>query len=151
MKSIGSKCIFGFQATASSWRLAVGRLGEEAAAQYLADRHYMIVERNWREGRSCELDIIALSESGALIFVEVKTRLVREDRHVTVESAIQSVNEGKQRKIRRAAWSYLTSDMRQHSGGFCRFDLVIVSIGAYKQERSNSKTILTVDDEMIDI
>lgn len=50
----------------------LGRIGEQIAADYLTERGYQILERDWRSGRR-DLDIIALKD-GILIIVEVKTR-----------------------------------------------------------------------------
>lgn len=50
----------------------LGRRGEDAAARFLAQRGYEILERNW-ECPAGEADIIAQDEGG-LVFVEVKTR-----------------------------------------------------------------------------
>jgi len=50
----------------------LGRYGEDRAAQYLADRGYEIIERNWRSARG-EIDLIARVKD-RLVFVEVKTR-----------------------------------------------------------------------------
>lgn len=50
----------------------LGKLGEQLAGEYLTERGYSILHRNWRYGRY-ELDIIALKD-GVLHFVEVKTR-----------------------------------------------------------------------------
>lgn len=50
----------------------MGKLGEELAGEYLADRGYTILHRNWRSGRY-ELDIIAM-KGEVVHFVEVKTR-----------------------------------------------------------------------------
>ena len=50
-----------------------GILGENIAYQYLIQNNYKIIERNF----SCyqgEIDIIALSNSNELTFIEVKTR-----------------------------------------------------------------------------
>ena len=51
----------------------LGSHGEELAAQFLIDRGLQILDRNWRikEG---ELDIVAKSLDGCIVFVEVKTR-----------------------------------------------------------------------------
>lgn len=51
----------------------LGQDGEEEAARYLRSSGYLIVERNWR-GSCGELDIIAISPSKEIVFVEVKTR-----------------------------------------------------------------------------
>ena len=54
----------------------IGRLGEDLAEQYLIERGYDILERNWRYARF-ELDIIAI-KGEMLHFVEVKTRKTNE-------------------------------------------------------------------------
>ena len=48
------------------------KLGEEIATNYLKNKGYKIIERNFRKGYG-EIDIIATFEN-TLIFVEVKTR-----------------------------------------------------------------------------
>lgn len=50
----------------------LGREGENLAVEYLIDRDYKIVKRNWTS-RWCELDIIA-EKDGFIVFVEVKYR-----------------------------------------------------------------------------
>jgi putative endonuclease len=50
----------------------LGKLGEDLANDYLAQRGYSILHRNWRYGRY-EIDIIA-QKGRVLHFVEVKTR-----------------------------------------------------------------------------
>lgn len=50
----------------------LGMLGEELAANYLINKGYQILERNWRSGHK-EIDIIALHDTD-LVIVEVKTR-----------------------------------------------------------------------------
>ena len=55
-----------------SLRHNVGRYGEDRAANFLQDRGYVIIERNWRS-RTGEIDLIA-REKDRLVFVEVKTR-----------------------------------------------------------------------------
>ena len=53
-------------------RAAVGRYGEDLAAQMLVAAGWVVVERNWRGTRG-EIDIVAL-EGRELVVVEVKTR-----------------------------------------------------------------------------
>jgi putative endonuclease len=52
-----------------------GNLGENIAARYLINSGYEIIERNYREGAD-EIDIIATSQKGMLIFFEVKAMTV---------------------------------------------------------------------------
>lgn len=49
-----------------------GKLGEEIAAKYLADKGYTILHKNWRH-KNWETDIIA-TKNNRLHFIEVKTR-----------------------------------------------------------------------------
>lgn len=50
----------------------LGREGEAYACEYLVEKGYKILERNYRKPWG-ELDIIALSPDKTLVFVEVKT------------------------------------------------------------------------------
>ncbi|MBR5808116.1 MAG: YraN family protein [Alistipes sp.] len=81
-----------------------GALGEQAAVDYLRQNGFMIVERNYRVGRS-EVDIIA-SRYDELHFVEVKTR-----KFGTMTAPEEAINEQKMRALRRAATAY----MAQHN------------------------------------
>ncbi|MEO6886287.1 MAG: YraN family protein, partial [Jatrophihabitantaceae bacterium] len=51
---------------------AVGRYGENLAADYLRAAGLQVLERNWRRPEG-EVDIIAL-DGATVVFVEVKTR-----------------------------------------------------------------------------
>ena len=51
---------------------SLGKIGEDLAAQYLIDKGYVILERNWRAYRK-EIDIIAI-DGKDIVFIEVKTR-----------------------------------------------------------------------------
>ena len=50
----------------------LGAWGEHVAADYLQQKGYTIVERDWHSGHR-DIDIIALDEN-VIVFVEVKTR-----------------------------------------------------------------------------
>lgn len=52
--------------------MALGKLGEELAAEFLFKKGFTVLHRNWRH-KHWEIDIIALQEP-VLHFVEVKTR-----------------------------------------------------------------------------
>ncbi|MEK0101200.1 YraN family protein [Streptomyces sp. A475] len=58
---------------ASKARSALGKYGEELAARRLAESGLTVIERNWRAGRTGEIDIVA-REGDALVVCEVKTR-----------------------------------------------------------------------------
>jgi len=53
-------------------KFQTGQLGEDIACEYLVDKKYKIVERNYRQ-KWGELDIIAKAPDKTLVFVEVKT------------------------------------------------------------------------------
>ena len=53
--------------------LKLGKLGEELVAEFLEITQHQILERNWRCGKA-EIDIIAKTSEGLLLFIEVKTR-----------------------------------------------------------------------------
>jgi putative endonuclease len=50
----------------------LGKSGEDAAVEYLQEKGYQILHRNWRRG-SYEIDIVACTEE-ELVIIEVKTR-----------------------------------------------------------------------------
>lgn len=54
-------------------RGALGRYGEELAARRLTDAGMTVLERNWRCGRTGEIDIVA-RDGDVLVVCEVKTR-----------------------------------------------------------------------------
>lgn len=99
---------------------STGRLGEDAAAEYLLSRGYRILRRNYRSRRA-EIDIVARKE-GVLVFVEVKAR-----RGSSFGEPEEAVTREKLRRIRSAASAFLSRE----AGGerACRFDVVAVLFG----------------------
>jgi len=81
-------------------RREVGQQGETLAAEYLRERGYTIVTRNWRCAAG-ELDIVA-ELANRLIFVEVRTR--RGERFGT---AAESITATKRARLVALAESYL--------------------------------------------
>lgn len=51
----------------------LGKYGEKLACDYLIDKGYIIVSKNYRYGKG-EIDIIATNAAGKYVFFEVKTR-----------------------------------------------------------------------------
>lgn len=81
-----------------------GSWGEDIAANYLAKQGYVILERDWKFGRSkVDLDIICKSPDGRqVVFVEVKTRSTKE-----LTNPEDAVDVAKIRRMGRAADSYV--------------------------------------------
>jgi putative endonuclease len=78
----------------------LGKKGEDIAADFLTRRNMIILDRNWRFGRT-ELDIVVM-DGKTMVFVEVKTR--SDDIHERPEDA---VNPRKRQRITRTAIAYM--------------------------------------------
>ena len=99
---------------------AIGRDGEEIAAEYLRNNGYRIVEKNYKN-RFGEIDIIA-KDGNTVVFIEVKTR--NTPSYGTPSSAVDSK---KQQRIGKVALTYLTKKgLTQHP---VRFDAVSICDG----------------------
>lgn len=96
---------------------AIGRQGEDIAADWLSSHNYTIVTRNYRQ-RFGEVDIIA-RQDGWLVFIEVKTRS-----SARFGSPLDSVTEKKQQQLSRIANDYLSRNDALDVP--CRFDVVSV-------------------------
>ena len=88
-----------------SRHLKTGQQGEAAAAEFLEQKGWRIVERNWRAGRA-EIDLIAWVHEKLLVFVEVKTRSSADMGFGGPEAAIDAK---KQAMLLRAAGLYMES------------------------------------------
>lgn len=97
-----------------NWSTALGKAGEERAAQEYLQRGYTIVGRNVRT-RSGEVDIIALAPDGTMVFIEVKTRSSQRF------GGAEAVTAAKLIRLRKAAAEYLSA---QHCPYQVRFDVV---------------------------
>jgi putative endonuclease len=82
------------------YRKNVGDIGENYAADLLANSGFRIIERNYRT-KAGEIDIIAIKD-GVLHFVEVKTRNGYQYGYPS-----EAVTAAKQARIRKAAEQYL--------------------------------------------
>jgi putative endonuclease len=96
----------------------IGIKGEQIATDFLLNKGYNIISRNWRSGKK-EVDIIA-TIGDLLVFVEVKTR--------TSTSFLfpeEAVNRKKQQFLKAAATSF-TEENRNYIN--FRFDIISVLI-----------------------
>lgn len=95
----------------------LGHWGEQKAADFLIEKGYRILERDWHIGHR-DLDIIAL-DSCTLVIVEVKTRT--SDYFMTPE---QAVNRKKIQSLTLAANAYVKM---RHLNLPIRFDIVAIT------------------------
>ena len=98
-------------------RQALGRWGETLAADYLTQKGYAILERNFRTPYG-EIDLIA-DEGNSLVFVEVKTRST--DAYGLPEAAITPQ---KRQHLIAAAQAYLQAT--SHPGVNWRIDVIAI-------------------------
>ena len=96
----------------------LGKLGEELAVQYLTDKGYEILERNWHNIHK-EVDIIA-KDGQYLVIVEVKTR--QNDEYGEPDLA---VTKRKQRMLIAAANAYIS---RKELDMETRFDIISILV-----------------------
>jgi len=101
-----------------SKKLALGQRAEKLAADYLEQRGYEILARNWRRPEG-ELDLVVGSE-GLCIFVEVRSRTGTERGH-----PLETVDARKRARILRAARMYI--DEERAKAPVFRFDVVGVT------------------------
>jgi len=97
----------------------LGKIGEDAATQFLRAKGLTIVARNWMHKRD-EIDIVA-RDTEALVFVEVRARAA----HAPV-SGYHSVTLRKKHALARAIRAYLRGLDRQPA--HFRFDIVEVKV-----------------------
>ena len=88
----------------------IGRGGEDIATEWLRERGYYIVERNWRIGHY-EIDIIA-QKGRYIVFVEVKSR--KEEYTETYGRPATAVNYTKREHIRYAMKNYILRNNIKH-------------------------------------
>lgn len=90
-----------------NWRKLFGAFGESLVCGWLERHGWEIIERNWRCGRSPEIDVVARAADGEIVVIEVKTRSARpHSRLDDIESAIESVNGRKRRRLMQQSMKY---------------------------------------------
>ena len=94
----------------------IGKRGEDLAAQFLENKNYQLLERNWRHGRA-ELDIIAM-DGKTMVFAEVKTR--SDDIFERPENAVKNKKRG---LMIKAAIGYMHKTKHENA---IRFDILSV-------------------------
>ncbi|MFF0837485.1 MULTISPECIES: YraN family protein [unclassified Streptomyces] len=101
----------------SSARSGLGRYGEDLAARRLTEAGMTILRRNWRCGRSGEIDIVA-RDGSTLVVCEVKTRRAGGFQH-----PMAALTPEKARRLRGLAERWVQAHGGAPPGGV-RIDLV---------------------------
>ncbi len=99
-------------------RAGLGRIGEDAACEYLAERGFEVLQRNWRS-RSGEIDVVARC-GGTVVFAEIKSRT-----GTAFGEPEESVTPRKAGRIRMLASEYLAGS---EVHGEVRFDVIAVML-----------------------
>ena len=95
-----------------------GKIGEEAATEYLKNNGYQIIERNWHYSKNAEIDIIAEKEN-ILVFIEVKTRT-----NLNFGHPFEAITYSKIQKIHKAIYGYLNTSQKKYKS--FRFDGIAI-------------------------
>lgn len=104
-----------------------GDLGEKIAEQYLEDKGYGVIERNYLKPWG-EIDIIA-KQGKMLIFCEVKTRDAKNVEHFLAE---YSINRLKIKKLQKMCEIYL---MEKHYPYDQKWQIDVLAIAIDKENR----------------
>lgn len=97
---------------------ALGKRGENLAADHLAKQGYLLVGANWHCAYG-EIDLIA-QHGDTLVFVEVRTR------HSGLEAAFESISARKRQNLERLAHLYL-SESDLDADTIWRIDVIAIS------------------------
>jgi putative endonuclease len=111
-----------------------GKRGENLAVEFLQEKGYQVIERNWRH-HHLELDIIATKE-GMLHIVEVKTRY-----SLQFGWPEQSISKNKMRFLKNAAEAY---QFQHKKWKHLQFNVVAITL-----EENNVKEFLFLEDVYI--
>jgi putative endonuclease len=101
-----------------------GDEGELLAFDYLKDRGFIIIEKNWTVGHK-EIDLVAFDRN-ILVFIEVKTR-----KSIKGLSAEDVLSESKRLFLLEAAEKYVEE---KNISNEIRFDLLLISLQGQKKE-----------------
>lgn len=100
----------------------LGSKGEDLAAEFLKEKGYRIVTKNFKTSIG-EIDIIA-EDKGTLVFVEVKTR-----NNTSYGYPFEAVNYRKKEKIKKVALCYLKNCKKVMPA---RFDVLSIEMDGDK-------------------
>ncbi len=101
--------------------IKIGSIGEQLAVDYLKNKGYYILDRNYRT-KLGELDIVA-KKNNLIVFIEVKTRT--SDKFGVPSEA---VNYKKQKTIQKLSQQYILNKNLYDDCWLYRFDVIEVRI-----------------------
>lgn len=97
----------------------LGKKGEQIATDFLKEKGFEIIERNYRFSHG-EIDIIAIDpKDGFTVFVEVKTR-----QNLDFGEPEYAITKGKQQQVKKVAELYLYDKEIENID--CRFDVIAI-------------------------
>lgn len=120
--------------------VTIGRLGEDAAVEFLKQNGYTVIERNYRSGRN-EIDIIATDKS-YIVFVEVKARTYKSEGYMPYGRPSDAVNREKKQRTAAAATEYLKK--HNSKGKQPRLDVIEVFL-APSPRMSSAKEVTKIN------
>ena len=97
-----------------------GNKGEDKASQFLIEKGYSVLDRNWRT-KTGEIDIIAVKDD-LIVFVEVKTLP-----NGTPELLQTELNQRKLQRIVKTSKRFLLNH-RQYSNSYVRYDVIVIDM-----------------------
>lgn len=100
------------------------KLGEEIAVNYLKNKGYKIIERNFRKGYG-EIDIISVHQN-ILVFVEVKTRTT-----MLYGGAIEAISSQKIKKLLKTVQFYKFINPKLPDA--LRIDAILIDLNSNKE------------------
>jgi putative endonuclease len=118
----------------------IGTLGEQLVARWLQLKNYQLLASNWR-CRWGEIDLIAQdSTSGAIAFVEVKTR---SDQNWDADGLL-AINPSKQQKLIQTADLFLAQQPTLAELP-CRFDVALVSFKSCAPQNNSDLSLAAIN------
>jgi putative endonuclease len=107
--------------------ISIGKLGEDLACEYLANKGHRILQRNYRKPWG-EIDIVARAKDNTLVFVEVKALVGGEKIGLTPEDNLTAA---KLMKLRRTCAAFVAKnpDLVNEKRGW-RIDLVAITLNS---------------------
>lgn len=111
-----------------TYKSELGKKGEDLACEYLVEKGFKILERNFRRPWG-ELDIVAKAPDKTLVFIEVKTISNNFGQDFGGLSPENQMTQSKLRKFKRTASLYANSNeglVRDKRGW--RLDLIAITV-----------------------